>query len=106
MDQGQWLRHGIERGYCSELTCQTHDIGRLTDEEAERFEDGDDPCVFVVRVWEADSRPRRGPPPGSRHGRDRFDGGSTQPDAEQSRSLAPGTGAYESAVVNNDEMRA
>ena len=48
-----WIKTGIDSGYCSELVCSTHTADYLTEEEAESFLDGEDPCAFVLRVWDA-----------------------------------------------------
>ena len=46
-----WIDEGIEKGYCVPLACQTHERHEyLTNDEAEALLDGEDPCVFVVRV--------------------------------------------------------
>lgn len=47
-----WLDEGRARGWISDLSCHTHQGIELTDEEAAEFEEGYDPCVFVLRVWE------------------------------------------------------
>ena len=47
-----WLRHGVAVGFCTHLACVTHakeDI--YTNDEAEQFEAGDDPCVVMVRIF-------------------------------------------------------
>ena len=47
-----WIDEGIEKGYCSPLGCETHArYEYLTDEEVEADFNGEDPCVFVVRVF-------------------------------------------------------
>jgi hypothetical protein len=56
--QHEWLRLGIEAGFCSELTCQTHDIAPMWPDEEAEWDDGTDHCLFVVRLWDD-----RGPPP-------------------------------------------
>ena len=48
-----WIKTGIDAGYCSELVCSTHTADYLTNDEAESFLDGEDPCAFVLRVWDA-----------------------------------------------------
>ena len=48
-----WIKTGIEAGYCSELVCSTHTADYLSVEEAESFLDGEEPCAFVLRVWDA-----------------------------------------------------
>lgn len=41
---------GIEKGYCSEPVCNTHDGLPSTEEEDAQWEDGLDPCVPAVRL--------------------------------------------------------
>jgi hypothetical protein len=47
----EWLEYGRLRGWCSEVVCSTHDGVPTTDEEDERWEAGEDPCMAVVRLW-------------------------------------------------------
>jgi hypothetical protein len=51
-----WLTTGIAAGYCSEPVCDTHDGVPLTEEERDRFEDGEDPCIPAVRLLAAGDR--------------------------------------------------
>lgn len=53
MDRDEWLRVGVEQGYCSHSLCIAHDTP-FTDEEAQRFELGLDPCVPGVRLLDGD----------------------------------------------------
>lgn len=46
-----WLEMGKALGYCSEEVCSQHGGMNMTDEEVEAFERGEDPCVFVVRLY-------------------------------------------------------
>lgn len=46
-----WLNHGVYKGWVSFPVCGTHGDVALDEEESESFEDGYDPCVFVLRVW-------------------------------------------------------
>jgi hypothetical protein len=46
-----WLNAGIERGWVSEVACDTHDMLPATEEEMDRFEQGEDPCIPGIRVW-------------------------------------------------------
>lgn len=46
----EWLRVGIENNFCTPTVCQTHDGVPMTEEEDEAWEEGLDPCVFVVRI--------------------------------------------------------
>jgi hypothetical protein len=46
-----WLEMGISYGFCSEPVCDTHDGVPLTPEERNEFEEGYDPCIPSVRLW-------------------------------------------------------
>lgn len=47
----EWMALGQGRGWVAEGVCQTHGMVPMSDEESERFEEGHDPCVPVLRVW-------------------------------------------------------
>ena len=48
---GIWLQSGIDRGWVTEPFCNTHDGDPyMTEEEAEDWEDGGDPCQVVVKI--------------------------------------------------------
>lgn len=49
-DMHEWLRYGIDRGWCSPPVCSTHDGIPTTLEEDE----ADEPCVFVIRCYRDD----------------------------------------------------
>jgi len=53
MDFEEWLKIGIEEGHCSEPVCETHDGLPYTPEEAEEMDEGGDPCIPAVRLWNA-----------------------------------------------------
>ena len=46
-----WLSYGVEKGWVSDVSCSTHDMIPMRNWEALEFEEGNDPCVPVVRVW-------------------------------------------------------
>jgi len=50
----EWMRQGIEAGFCGPPVCSTHDGIPTTVFEDEDFADGD-PCIHVVRLYEDDS---------------------------------------------------
>jgi hypothetical protein len=52
MDITEWVRTGIEQGWCGPLVCSTHDGIPTTADEDDAFEEGDDVCVFVIRPYE------------------------------------------------------
>ena len=49
-----WLLLGVERGWCSEPVCGTHDLVPMGPDEAAAFDAGGDPCVTVVRLYDPD----------------------------------------------------
>jgi len=54
----EWLKYGVEHGYCTPQFCETHDGGPFSELEAQMWEDGEDPCRHMVRLgtekdWDA-----------------------------------------------------
>ena len=41
------------KGFCSDTVCSTHSADHLREEEFESLMDGEDPCIFVLRLWDA-----------------------------------------------------
>jgi hypothetical protein len=52
MDYFEWRDLGIANKWISEPFCDTHDSGYMTEEEEQDWESGNDPCMFVFRIWE------------------------------------------------------
>jgi len=52
MDYFEWRDLGIANKWISEPFCDTHDAGFMTEEEEKEWESGNDPCMFVFRIWE------------------------------------------------------
>jgi hypothetical protein len=48
----QWLNIGIEQGWCGPSVCSVHDGVPTSFFEDSEFDEGSDPCVFVVRLYE------------------------------------------------------
>jgi hypothetical protein len=48
----EWIKFGYDSGWISDVFCNTHDGPPITDEESQKWEDGEDPCSFHVRIWE------------------------------------------------------
>lgn len=46
-----WVQYGLDKGWCSEAACATHDGVPCTEQEATEWNDGDPPCEFVLRLW-------------------------------------------------------
>ena len=45
-----WLKNGYDRGWVSDVFCNTHDVAPMSDEEMQEWEEGGDPCSFQVRI--------------------------------------------------------
>lgn len=58
MDFDEWLRMGMEKGWCGPAVCQTHDGTPTTADEDEEWETGD-PCLHILRLY-ADDITRKG----------------------------------------------
>jgi hypothetical protein len=51
MDFQEWLEIGRSNLFVSPIICSTHDGIPGSDEETQMWEDGDDPCIHVMRVY-------------------------------------------------------
>lgn len=47
----EWLALGVGQGWVSLPVCAVHNGPPLSESESMAFDDGDDPCVLVLRVW-------------------------------------------------------
>jgi hypothetical protein len=54
LDFEAWLLYGQEKKWVSEVFCDTHEGGPLTEEEMKEWDEGGDPCSFHVRIKEYD----------------------------------------------------
>jgi len=52
IDFFEWRDLGIANKWISEPFCDTHDSGYMTDEEEQAWENGEDPCMMVFRIYE------------------------------------------------------
>lgn len=52
MDFEEWIKTGIENGWCGPAICYTHDGFPTSEHEDAEFEDGADPCMHVIRLYE------------------------------------------------------
>jgi len=46
-----WLALGMSQGWCSEVSCGTHEGIPESPEERTKMDEGDDLCMRVVRLW-------------------------------------------------------
>lgn len=47
----EWYDYGLAQGYIGPSVCSTHDGIPSTAEEDEEFDEGHDPCIFVIRMY-------------------------------------------------------
>ena len=47
----EWIKYGISKGYCTDVTCVTHIGVANTKEEEQEWDAGFDPCIPGMRVW-------------------------------------------------------
>jgi hypothetical protein len=48
----EWISYGIEKGWCGPPVCFTHDGLPMSDQEYAEFDEGQDPCSHIVRMYE------------------------------------------------------
>jgi hypothetical protein len=48
----EWITYGIEKGWCGPPVCYTHDGLPMSEHEMQGFDDGEDPCMHIVRMYE------------------------------------------------------
>jgi hypothetical protein len=54
MTVDEWLVYGYEKGWCGPPVCEIHDGLPTTIFEDEEFDEGSDPCIHVIRLYEDD----------------------------------------------------
>lgn len=54
MEFNEWLEYGIEKGFCTPQFCNTHDGYPMHESEVNEWEEGGDPCAFMVRLGTED----------------------------------------------------
>jgi hypothetical protein len=47
----EWVQYGVDKNWSTEIYCDTHDAPRITVEEGNEFDEGGDPCLPVIRIW-------------------------------------------------------
>lgn len=47
----EWLRFGYNKGWCGPDVCETHDGVPMSEQESQAFEDGEDPCIPIIRLY-------------------------------------------------------
>lgn len=52
MDFTEWITYGIQQGWCGAPVCYTHDGLPTTEAEDSEFDEGLDPCLHIVRLYD------------------------------------------------------
>ena len=52
MDFEEWMKIGYDNGWVGPSVCSTHDGIPMTYDEELEFEEGADPCIHVLRLYE------------------------------------------------------
>lgn len=52
MEFSEWMKIGIEKGWCGPPVCYTHDGLPMSTSEEEEFIEGD-PCIHIIRMYES-----------------------------------------------------
>lgn len=47
----EWLQIGMEKGWCGPVICHTHDGLPTSEEEEKMFEENDDVCIHILRMY-------------------------------------------------------
>jgi hypothetical protein len=47
----EWIKLGIEKGWCGAPVCSTHDGIPQSQEEDNLWDEGTDPCIHIVRLY-------------------------------------------------------
>jgi len=48
----EWQSYGIKKGWCGPPVCYTHDGLPMSEQEMQEFDEGLDPCMHIVRMYE------------------------------------------------------
>jgi len=55
-DFESWLDYGVKQGWIfPEAVCNTHDGPPMTEQEIDDFDNGSDPCIHVIRLFETEA---------------------------------------------------
>lgn len=52
-DYDLWLQYGLERRWIGPAVCLTHDGYPQTEAEDDAWNEGDDPCLFMHRLYDS-----------------------------------------------------
>lgn len=52
MDFSEWVHYGVEQGWIGPIVCAIHDGVPTSLEEDYSFDTGEDPCIWITRVYD------------------------------------------------------
>lgn len=52
MKYKRWLKLGRKHSWVSAPVCLVHDGDPMSEDEFERYHNGDDPCVYILRLYD------------------------------------------------------
>lgn len=47
----EWIEAGLREGFCGPPVCHTHDGLPMSNEEDDSWNDGEDPCIHIIRLY-------------------------------------------------------
>jgi len=47
----EWHQIGLDKGWVSEVFCDMHEGGPISDAEGEAIDNNEEPCLPHIRVW-------------------------------------------------------
>jgi hypothetical protein len=47
----EWMEFGMRKGWIAHPVCGMHDSLPMSPQEVQDFEDGEDHCIPVMRIW-------------------------------------------------------
>jgi len=53
MSYEEWIELGMKEGWCGPPVCSTHDGVPMSENEEVDFDDGGDPCIHIVRMYDS-----------------------------------------------------
>lgn len=56
-DFDQWINYGIQQGWATPPICSTHDGIPMTNQEEQAWDQGEDPCIHIIRLIADNEQP-------------------------------------------------
>ena len=47
----EWIKAGLREGFCGPPVCYTHDGLPMSNQEDDSWNDGDEPCLHIIRLY-------------------------------------------------------